>query len=103
MDYKIHHRQDEIYLTNYHGSRLIDIRYTGTFVGNLINEAYVAMNNNRIFILNMENGLQDDLLMDFPNLAFIDIENGFRDGVRNTDLFALNVKTYYKWIKSHRQ
>ena len=54
-------------------------------------------------IVILAQSLADDLFRDFPNLTFIDIENGFRDGVRNTDLFALNVKTYYRWIKSHRQ
>jgi len=54
-------------------------------------------------IVILSNSLADDLLTDFGSLAFIDVTNAFRDGVRNTDLFALNVKTYYKWIKSHRQ
>jgi hypothetical protein len=47
--------------------------------------------------------LTDDLLKDFKSLMFTDIQNAFRNGVRNTDLFALNVKTYYKWIKMWRQ
>ena len=54
-------------------------------------------------IVILSRSLADDLQRDFETLTFIDIENAFRDGVRNTDLFALNVKTYYKWIKSHRQ
>ena len=46
--------------------------------------------------------LAEDLKRDFKSLMYKDIENAFRNGVRNTDLFALNVKTYYTWIKSWR-
>jgi hypothetical protein len=46
--------------------------------------------------------LAQDLKRDFKSLMYTDIENAFRYGVRNTDLFALNVKTYYSWIKSWR-
>ena len=71
----------------------------------LISKTFVELGQSKSAeeIALLAQSLRDDLLMDFPNLAFIDIENGFRDGVRNTDLFALNVKTYYRWIKSHRQ
>tara|TARA_R100000655_G_scaffold39753_1_gene75083 strand:- start:799 stop:1182 length:384 start_codon:yes stop_codon:yes gene_type:complete len=54
-------------------------------------------------IVILARSLSDDLQQDFNKLMFSDIENAFRQGVRNTDLFALNVKTYYRWIKSHRQ
>ena len=47
--------------------------------------------------------LSSDLLEDFPNLTFEDIQASFRQGVRNTQEFHLTVKTYYKWIKAHRQ
>ena len=47
--------------------------------------------------------LASDLLEDFPNLTFEDIQASFRQGVRNTQEFHLTVKTYYKWIKAHRQ
>ena len=46
--------------------------------------------------------LSTDLLEDFPNLTFEDIQQSFRNGVRHTDTFVLNVQTYYKWIKAHR-
>jgi len=46
--------------------------------------------------------LAEDLKRDFKGLIYSDIENAFRNGVRNTDLFALNVKTYYTWIKTWR-
>lgn len=54
-------------------------------------------------IVILARSLSDDLFRDFDNITFTDVENAFREGVRNTDLFALNVKTYYKWIASHRQ
>jgi hypothetical protein len=54
-------------------------------------------------IVILSRSLSDDLFRDFSNLMFTDIENAFRNGVRNTELFALNVKTYYRWIKSWRQ
>jgi hypothetical protein len=54
-------------------------------------------------IVILSNSLADDLSKDFTNLTFDDIENAFRNGVRKTDLFALNVKTYYIWILKWRQ
>ena len=47
--------------------------------------------------------LADDLLIDFGNLELQDIQQSFRQGIRNTKEFHLTVKVYYKWIKSHRQ
>ena len=71
----------------------------------LISKTFVELGQSKSAeeIALLAQSLRDDLLMDFPALAFIDVENGFRDGVRNTDLFALNVKTYYRWIKSQQQ
>jgi len=47
--------------------------------------------------------LADDLKTDFKNLTQTDIQQAFRQGIRNTDDFHITVKTYYKWIKAHRQ
>lgn len=55
------------------------------------------------WFLTMSVSLANDLKLDFDKLTFIDIQNAFRQGVRNTDDFVLSVKTFYKWIKSHRQ
>ena len=46
--------------------------------------------------------LATDLLEDFANLTFEDIQQAFRQGIRNTDRFVLNVQTYYLWIKAQR-
>ena len=55
------------------------------------------------WVLAMSHSLANDLRQDFGNLYFQDIVESFRQGVRNTDKFVLNVKTYYYWIKSHRK
>lgn len=47
--------------------------------------------------------LADDLKRDFGNMKMQDIREAFRIGVRESQEFHLTVKTYYKWIKSHRQ
>tara|TARA_R110002051_G_scaffold103198_1_gene174932 strand:- start:1854 stop:2234 length:381 start_codon:yes stop_codon:yes gene_type:complete len=47
--------------------------------------------------------LAEDLKLDFQNLGLEDIEQAFRQGVRNTKEFHITVKVYYGWIKSHRK
>ena len=71
----------------------------------LISKTFVELGQSKSAeeIALLAQSLTDDLLKDFGSLMFSDIENAFRNGVRNTDLFALNVKTYYKWIKIWRQ
>ena len=71
----------------------------------LISKTFVELGQSKSAeeIALLAQSLTDDLLKDFTNLMFTDIENAFRNGVRNTDLFALNVKTYYRWIKMWRQ
>ena len=54
-------------------------------------------------IVVLSQSLANDLKEDFNKLNFEDIQQSFRQGVRNTDRFVLNVQTYYKWIKEHRQ
>jgi hypothetical protein len=54
-------------------------------------------------IVILARSLSDDLQHDFKKLMFADIETAFRKGVRETDLFALNVKTYYNWIRRWRK
>ena len=54
-------------------------------------------------VLLMSQSLANDLKQDFGKLYFEDIVQSFREGVRNTDKFSINVKTYYSWIKAHRQ
>lgn len=47
--------------------------------------------------------LAEDLKEDFDTLTLEDISQSFRHGIRNTEDFHITVKTYYKWIKAHRQ
>ncbi len=54
-------------------------------------------------IVILSQSLANDLKEDFKNLYFEDVQQAFRQGVRNTDKFVLNVQTYYLWIKAHRQ
>ena len=54
-------------------------------------------------IVVLAKSLAYDLKEDFNKLYFEDIQQAFRQGVRTTEVFVLNVQTYYKWIKSHRQ
>ena len=54
-------------------------------------------------IVILAQSLSNDLIEDFGNLYLEDIQASFRNGVRNTEHFVLNVQTYYKWIKAHRQ
>ena len=50
----------------------------------------------------MAQSLAYDLKKSFKNLLWIDIKMAFWNGVRNTDDFSINAKTYYKWIKIWR-
>ena len=54
-------------------------------------------------IVILSSSLANDLKEDFSNLYFEDVQQSFRQGVRNTDKFVLNVQTYYLWIKAQRQ
>ena len=53
-------------------------------------------------IVILSSSLTTDLFEDFSNLTFEDVQQAFRQGVRNTDRFVLNVQTYYMWIKAQR-
>ena len=46
--------------------------------------------------------LAKDLQRDFGKLYIQDIKESFDIGIRESDLFHFSVKTYYKWIKTHR-
>jgi len=46
--------------------------------------------------------LADDLQRDFKTLEIKDIQEAFRRGTRETDLFVVKPQTWYKWIKTYR-
>tara|TARA_R110001583_G_scaffold41335_2_gene131618 strand:+ start:19473 stop:19853 length:381 start_codon:yes stop_codon:yes gene_type:complete len=54
-------------------------------------------------ILSMSYSLADDLNRDFNKMEMRDIWEAFRIGVRQTEVFHITVKSYYKWIKDHQQ
>jgi len=54
-------------------------------------------------ILILASTLAEDLIRDWKMLSWSDIEEAFRTGIRETDEFSLNVKTYYKWIRSQKK
>ena len=54
-------------------------------------------------IVSMSYSLADDLSRDFNKMEMRDIWEAFRIGVRQTEVFHITVKSYYKWIKDHQQ
>lgn len=50
----------------------------------------------------MAQSLAHDLKKSFPTLLWLDVKQAFWNGVRNTDDFSINAKTYYKWLKLWR-
>ena len=54
-------------------------------------------------ILVLSTTLAEDLIRDFNKMTFKDIEEAFRTGIRESEEFSLNVKTYYKWIRAQKK
>lgn len=50
----------------------------------------------------MAQSLAHDLHRTFGSLYFDDIKDAFWNGIRNTEEFSINAKTWYKWIKMWR-
>lgn len=50
----------------------------------------------------MAQSLASDLKKSFSSLLWRDVEMSFWNGIRNTDDFSINAKTYYKWLKIWR-
>ena len=72
----------------------------------LISKTYIELGQTKTGkeIVILSQSLAEDLKEDFANsMDWIDIEQSFRNGVRKTEQFHLSVKTYYKWITTHRQ
>ena len=63
----------------------------------------LGQNPNEDTIVSMSLILAEDLSKDFNNMEIQDVQEAFRLGIRNTEIFHITVKTYYKWIKDHRQ
>ena len=71
----------------------------------IMNKAYLELGQNpsEETIVSFAYILADDLKRDFDKMELQDIWESFRNGVRDTTEYHITVKTYYKWIKSHRQ
>ena len=54
-------------------------------------------------ILILASTLAEDLVRDWKMLSWKDVEESFRSGIRESEEFALNVKTYYKWLRTHKK
>jgi len=54
-------------------------------------------------ILILASTLAEDLVRDWKMLSWKDVEESFRSGIRESEDFALNVKTYYKWLRTHKK
>jgi hypothetical protein len=50
----------------------------------------------------MAQSLASDLKKSFASMSWRDVEMSFWNGVRNTEDFSINAKTYYKWLKLWR-
>ena len=49
-------------------------------------------------VLIMSQSLAEDLKRRFSKLMWYDVDRAFNRGVRETEEFHLNVKTYFKWL-----
>ena len=83
----------------------IDIKELELMCVDLISKTLVELGQikDEKHIVILARSLAYDVKEDFKNLTFEDIVQAFRQGVRNTDSFVLNVQNYYKWIRAHRQ
>lgn len=83
--------------------RDIELEKLSDFCGDLLSRTYLELgqNPNPKDVASLGVILVNDLKIDFPELTTSDISHAFRHGVRG-DLFHVNVKTYYKWIRIHQ-
>jgi len=74
----------------------------------LISKTYIELGQNNVeedTIMIMAQSLADDLVRTYRNFYFEDAENAFNLGVRtpiNGDFIHLNVPTYMRWLRKHK-
>lgn len=75
------------------------------FANDLLSKTYLQLGQRPSDkdVFNFAMILAEDLKEDFDILTLEDISQSFRHGIRNSEDFHITVKTYYKWIKAHRQ
>tara|TARA_Y100000004_G_scaffold189853_1_gene246088 strand:+ start:46 stop:414 length:369 start_codon:yes stop_codon:yes gene_type:complete len=74
----------------------------------LISKTYIELGQNNVdedTIMILSQSLADDLAKTYKNFYFEDAQNAFNLGVRtpiNGDFIHLNVPTYMKWLRKHK-
>ncbi len=74
----------------------------------LISKTYIELGQNNIdedTIMILSQSLADDLAKTYKNFYFEDAQNAFNLGVRSpitSDFIHLNVPTYMKWLRKHK-
>ena len=53
-------------------------------------------------ILILASTLAEDLMRDFGNMSWNDVEEAFRSGIRG-ERFVVNVQTYYIWLRAQKK
>ena len=72
---------------------------------NIMRNTYIELGQSpdALKLTSISYSLADDLSRDFKKMEMRDIWEAFRIGVRQTEVFHITVKSYYKWIEDHRQ
>ena len=74
----------------------------------LISKTYIELGQNNVeedTIMVLSQSLADDLAKTYQNFYFEDAQKAFNLGVRspiNSDFIHLNVPTYMKWLRKHK-
>ena len=74
----------------------------------LISKTYIELGQNNVdedTIMILSQSLADDLAKTYKNFYFEDAQNAFNLGVRtpiNGDFIHLNVPTYMRWLRKHK-
>tara|TARA_R110002167_G_scaffold137500_1_gene324545 strand:+ start:52 stop:432 length:381 start_codon:yes stop_codon:yes gene_type:complete len=83
----------------------INIEELRVYAGSILAKTYFQLGQNPDdeYVFAQSLTLAEDLRKDFYNMKIEDVQEAFRIGLRETEIFHITVKTYYKWIKDHRQ
>ena len=102
MIVKISQYADKIYLDNCSGKKLIEINYSGSFVGDVIPEGVtIMMNKNKICIMDIGKGFDKKVFMNYYGNLVIKNAFYYEDGVKvpiSISRYSDEVnKIYSKW------
>tara|TARA_R110002074_G_scaffold8763_3_gene35584 strand:+ start:2072 stop:2572 length:501 start_codon:yes stop_codon:yes gene_type:complete len=83
MSVKISQYTDKIYLENCSGYKLIEIKYSGTFIADVVPEdVTIIMNKNTICIMDIGNGFDNQVFMNYYGNLNIDSIFYYEDGYK---------------------